>query len=276
MVLGCTLFLLYHHRRNNHTEAHPLMLFFFAIAHSDVWRWRESCLSLPSHQSASCVQQFLCDCRHKSVLKAWCVYKNQHSTREVCSISRNTAHSGGPEDPTDTQHRRWFDGCSCIVLSNFTCLVTFKCRVCGCVPPMQLFCKTGAIYFSSSIREWAERCVGKRSVGLTSPPLSDHNVNSGKSHSVSMCPLPFPYLLVYSLSCCPSMALSSCSFPYTSHARLEVQKSDFDCDVRVCCILPSDTSFWIWVNPLLNADSLITGCSRLKCDWYLAVGVTVT
>ena len=147
MVLGCTLFLLYHHRRNNHTEAHPLMLFFFAIAHSDVWRWRESCLSLPSHQSASCVQQFLCDCRHKSVLKAWCVYKNQHSTREVCSISRNTAHSGGPEDPTDTQHRRWFGGCSCIVLSNFTCLVTFKCRVCGCVPPMQLFCKTG-VYIS--------------------------------------------------------------------------------------------------------------------------------
>lgn len=122
MVLSCALFLLYHHRRNNHTEAHPLML-FFAIAHSDVWRWRESCLSLPSHQSASCVQQFLCDCRHKSVLKAWCVYKNQHSTREACSISCNTAHSGGLEDPTDTQHRRWFDGCSRIVPSNFTCRV---------------------------------------------------------------------------------------------------------------------------------------------------------
>lgn len=29
MALSCTLFLLYRHRRNNHSEAHPLVLFFF-------------------------------------------------------------------------------------------------------------------------------------------------------------------------------------------------------------------------------------------------------
>ena len=133
-------------------------------------------------------------------------------------------------------------------------------RVRGCVSPMQLFCEKGSVHSSSSSREWAARCVGKRSVGLTSPPLSDHNVNSGKSHScldVSIT-LPFPLVLTFLLSLYGLFLLVT-SFQSVFHA---------DSDRNARAFVASDALFWIRVNaPLhVNVDSLIKGCSRLKCD----------
>ena len=79
-------------------------------------------------------------------------------------------------------------------------------RVRSCVSLMQLFCKGNRVFLFRTVGS-GQHDAWVKNVRLTSPPLSDHNVNSGNSR--------FFVHSIFPLSCYPSMAFSSFTFPHS-------------------------------------------------------------